>query len=399
MSSDTVLASEPTASLLPGGRVSASRLLTTAVVLHVLVAVVATVQRLVVGSQINNFLIFRSSYFHLLRGQDLYAAYPLEHFDLYKYSPTWALLFAPFAVVPIPAGLVLWNLANALLLTIALAMLLPARAAAWALGIVFFEALGAIQNAQSNGLAAALMILALVASERQRHAVGALAIAVGTSIKIFPISAGIFGLLGRAPRRHVVWCVAAGIVLLALPLLVTPLDTLLEQYRSWAAIGARDHLHIKQAWIGGIAESFRGRAVPHAPIQLAGIGWIVFISWKASRAWDDALVRRLLLASLLAFATIFNHKGESPTYVIAYAGLGIWWSLLPRERWRDAVMLAAFVIGSLGGTDLAPRSWRAEYHQGWQLKALFTVIAWSVMQHDLWLAIRRSPTAAPAEPP
>lgn len=372
-------------------RPSAARLLRIVFGLHVVVAAIATAQRLVVGSQINNFLIFRSSFFHLLGGQDLYAAYPPEHFDFYKYSPTWAMLFAPYAIVPIPVGLMLWNLTNAVLLATALSMLLPARAAAWALAIVFFESLGAIQNAQSNGVAAALMILALVAAERGGTARGAWAVAVGASIKIFPACAGVFGVLGRDRVRHVAWCVGAGLVLLALPLLVTPAETLLMQYRSWAEIGARDHLHIKQAWVGGIAESFLGRAIPHAPIQLVGIAWILLMSALAARVWEDGVVRRLLLASLLGFATIFNHKGESPTYVIAFAGLGIWWSVLPRERWRDVVVLATFVLGSLGGTDLAPRGWRGTYHQGWQVKAICMTVAWCAMQWDLWQRLRTSP--------
>ena len=100
-----------------------------------------------------------------------------------------------------------------------------------------------------------LLYTSLVASERQRTASGALAIAVGASIKIFPACAGLFGVLGRDRGRHIGWCVLTGVVLLALPLLITPPDTLLMQYRSWAEIGARDHLHIKQAWIGGIVES------------------------------------------------------------------------------------------------------------------------------------------------
>jgi len=375
---------------------SAARLLRIALGLHFVVAAIATAQRLIVGSQINNFLIFRSSFFHLLSGQDLYAAYPVEHFDFYKYSPTWAMLFAPYAVVPIPVGLMLWNLTNAVLLATALSMLLPARAAAWALAIVFFESLGAIQNAQSNGVAAALMILALVATERGATARGAWAVAVGASIKIFPACAGLFGVLGRDRVRHVAWCVGAGLVLLALPLLVTPADTLLMQYRSWAELGARDHLHIKQAWVGGIAESFLGRAIPHAPIQLVGIAWILLVSALSARVWDDGVVRRLLLASLLGFATIFNHKGESPTYVIAFAGLGIWWSVLPRERWRDGVVLATFALGSLGGTDLAPRGWRGTYHQGWQVKAICMTVAWCAMQWDLWQRVRPPTTGRAA---
>ena len=372
-----------------GADPAALRLLKLAVGLHVVIAAIATIQRLLVGSQINNFLIFRGSFFHLLRGQDLYAAYPLEHFDFYKYSPTWALLFAPFALPPVPVGLVLWNVVNAGLLAMAIMRLLPPRAAAWALGIVFFEALGAIQNAQSNGLAAALMIFALIASEQAKTSAGAFSIAVGTSIKLFPIGAGLFGVLARPRWRHLCWCIVAGAVLLVLPLAVTSFDTLLTQYASWRAISARDTLSVEQAWVGGIVESYLGRAVQHAPFQIAGVVWMLVSSAYASRAWEQPIVRRLLLASLLGFATIFNHKGESPTYVIAFAGIGIWWSVMPRARWRDAIVLAAFVLGSLGGTDLFPRAYRVAYHHAWQLKALTASIAWCAMQWDLWQAIGR----------
>lgn len=367
----------------------AARWLVAATLLHVASALGTTVQRLAADAQINNFLIFRSSFHHLLKGQDLYTLYPLEHFDLYKYSPTWALLFAPFAVVPIPVGVVLWNVANAVMLCAALALLLPPRAAAWALLIAFFEALGAIQNAQSNGLVAGLMILALVLSERERVAGGALAVAIGTSVKIFPVGAGLFGLMDGRRWRHVAWCVVAGIALLALPLLVTPWSTLLDQYRSWAAMGSRDHLSVEQAWVGGIVETMLGRAVPHLPFQSAGGVWIALTAWWASRAWDDARVRRLLLASVLGFSVLFNHKGESPTYVIAFAGAGIWWSVMPRARWRDALVVLLVVIGSLGGSDLFPKAWRQAYYRGWQLKAVMTTIAWLALQWDLWNSLLR----------
>src|SRR5439155_24097306 len=42
----------------------------------------------------NNFRVFRSATFNLLAGRDLYTAHPEQHFDYYKYSPTFALLFA-----------------------------------------------------------------------------------------------------------------------------------------------------------------------------------------------------------------------------------------------------------------------------------------------------------------
>ena len=361
---------------------------------HVVSAAVTTLQRLVVGAQINNFLIFRGSFFHLLRDQDLYARYPQEHFDLFKYSPTWALLFAPFALPPVAVGLMLWNLFNALTLCLALTQLLPPRAAAYALAIAFFEALISIQNAQSNGLVAALMIWACVAAERERMTPGALAVGIGASIKLFPVSAGMFGVFSRRRRVHLLVCAVTGLALLAAPLIVTSPATLLAQYRSWGVVELRDSHDVGMLWIGGVLETITGHALTHWPLQLLGGSWTVMVCVRAYRAWDDARVRRTLLASLLVLSTVFNHQAESPSYVIAFSGLGIWWSVQPRARWRDALVLAALLVGSIAGTDLSPKAWRIEYHQGWRLKAVVGTICWFAIQVDLWRmlrALRRSP--------
>src|ERR1700712_26717 len=44
-----------------------------------------------------NFEIFRLASRHLVSGEDMYAEYPAEISDRFKYSPTFALLFAPLA--------------------------------------------------------------------------------------------------------------------------------------------------------------------------------------------------------------------------------------------------------------------------------------------------------------
>jgi hypothetical protein len=63
----------------------------------------------------NNYKIFKESYFHLVEKQDLYQLYPKEHWDYYKYSPTFALFMAPFAYLPDFLGLLFWNLLNVLM--------------------------------------------------------------------------------------------------------------------------------------------------------------------------------------------------------------------------------------------------------------------------------------------
>src|SRR5665213_265952 len=115
----------------------------------VLAVIAATVQQGILH-QNNNFLIFRAASIHLLHGQDLYAAYPTLHFDFYKYSPTFALLFLPLALIPFALSMLLWNAINAGALYAAVGMILPRRGAMIARIIVFFDMLGSLQNVQSN---------------------------------------------------------------------------------------------------------------------------------------------------------------------------------------------------------------------------------------------------------
>ncbi len=354
------------------------------IALHLLAAVIVTLQQTVGGGQTNNFTIFRESFWHLAREQDLYAPYPGVTFDLFKYSPTSALLFAPFAVVPHTMGLLLWNLTNAAVLSWGIAVLLPGAAAAWALAICFLEALGAIQNSQSNGLVAGLMILSVVAMHRRNAGASAFAMITGSLIKVFPLSVGVFALIPSNRWRFVAWSAGLAVVMLLAPLLVTPWQTLIDQYASWGAVEARDAAKTGMWWLGGLLELWTGRAWPHLPLQLAGALWVAASAWYSRDHFDSPVVRQLLVASALGFAIVFNHMSEPPTFVIGYAGIGIWWAALPRARWRDALVLAAVVLGSLGATDLVPNQFQREWHYDTRLKAIVMSVAWFAMQYDLY---------------
>ena len=59
-------------------------------------------------SQIKNWIIFSSSFSHLMEGTSLYVRYDPE-IDLFKYSPTFALLMAPLSVLPFWLGGIVAN--------------------------------------------------------------------------------------------------------------------------------------------------------------------------------------------------------------------------------------------------------------------------------------------------
>ena len=190
-----------------------------------------------------------------------------------------------------------------------------------------------------------------------------------------------------------------GLAFLVLPLTVTSPELLRFQYDSWIAVQRQDGTKIGMAWLGGIIEIALGRGVPHAPFQIFGVATVVTSAWLARTRWnDDAIIRRLLLASLLIFAVVFNHMAESPSFVIAFAGLGIWWATMPRERWRDVLVLMIVLLGSVGGSDLVPKHIRLEWHARYQIKAVVTLIGWLALQYDLWRQINLDATGETTTP-
>ena len=111
-------------------------------------------------THINNFIIIKTAFFNLISNQDLYTLHLDKYWDFYKYSPTFALLMAPIAAMPDILGLIVWNVLNALALYVAIAAL-PVHSPDTKSAMHWFlllPLLTSVQNAQSNGLVAALLI-------------------------------------------------------------------------------------------------------------------------------------------------------------------------------------------------------------------------------------------------
>lgn len=86
-----------------------------AVIIWFAFALIAVLAELFHNS-INNFLIFKNAFWHVIEQKNLYAAYPEEYEDLYFYGPVFSFVVAPFAVLPTWIGVILWVLFNAFLL-------------------------------------------------------------------------------------------------------------------------------------------------------------------------------------------------------------------------------------------------------------------------------------------
>jgi hypothetical protein len=330
----------------------------------------------------NNFEIFRTAWDNLVAGRDLYGANP-THEDFYKYSPTFALLFAPFALVPFAAGVLLWNATNALALYWSIGRVLEPRAALAARAIVFLDAVGSMQNAQSNALSAGLMILAFSFLHARREVRAALVIAIGTAIKIFPIVAGVFALFRpyRLPRFALV-SVAVALVFVAAPLAVLSPAELLAQYRSWGDISGRDALTRGYSVMEQV-HLWTGLDWPNWPVQLFGAVVLLAPLARISR-WGVERFRLLFLASVLMFSVLFNHKAESPTFVVAAAGVAVWFVVSARDRLAWSAF-ALFVVGTvLSASDAMPEALQEGFFEPYRFKTIPVLVVWILTQSALW---------------
>jgi hypothetical protein len=337
--------------------------------------------------QHNNFLIFRAASRHLFAGSDLYTLYPAEHADLYKYSPTFALLFAPFAFLPLLPAMFLWNALNAGALFIALGMVLPRRAATVARAIVFLDMLGSLQNAQSNALVAALIVFTFAAYERHHTALGSLAAVGGAFIKAFPLAGVSFAIFHPRKVRVALAVVAASALLLLLPLLVTPPHTLLAQYASWRALSASE-VSVKRGYsVMQMLENVLHAGWPNWPIQLLGIAILLAPVLFQRDRWHEWERRRLYLCSVLVFCVIFNHLAESPTFVVALSGVAIWFAALAKpSRWEWALFVAIVVLTILSSSDIMPDAIQRDFFDRYRFKTVPLIVLWIELQRRLWSA-------------
>ncbi|HJY12371.1 MAG TPA: hypothetical protein VJ304_06260, partial [Flavobacterium sp.] len=92
----------------------------------------------------------------------------------------------------------------------------------------------------------------------------------------------------------------------------------------------------------------------------------------------------MILASTLLFLVLFSSGSESPTYIIAVAGVMIWF-FLQKERSPLVIAMLVFVIilTSFSPSDLFPKSIKVNYIVKYSLKAVPCIVVWFRIIYEL----------------
>lgn len=360
-----------------------------------MLAIFASLQSLTLGEKkyeadglaythFNNYIIFKQSFFHLLQQQDLYVSYPDQHWDLYKYTPTFSLLFGVFAMLPDAIGVVAWNLLNALLLWWAVFSLKGIsdhhKSIIALAGSI--ELLTSMQNEQSNALMAALMIGVLVFCQRSQFVLASAALVLAVLIKPFAIIAGVFFLFYPKFWRNTFITAALGTLGVLLPVVVTGFDGLVGLYQSWLHVLSEDHQGKYGFSVIGWLHSWFNVHPDKTLVTVTGLVLLI-LPLRNFESRQQPLYQLLWLSSMLIWVVIFNHMAESPTFIIAITGAAIWFVAKPRHKTALILFLMVIFFVSLSNTDLVPKPVRQEFIRPYVMKAVPCIILWVMIWREM----------------
>lgn len=362
--------------------------LKTIFILYIVFAIIASTQQVLLGpksfteggklyTHYNNYKIFKHSFFHLINDNDLYRHYPDEHYDLYKYSPTFALIFGIFAFLPDIIGLNLWNLFNALLLFLSILYLPKLNNAkkTYILLILIIELMTSLQNAQSNAMIAGLIILSFVLLEREKYFIATLCIISTVFIKIFGLAALALFIFYPKKGKLILYSSFWAVIFILIPLLVVDVKQLKLLYNSWLNLLATDHSISDGLSVIGWFKSWFN--IDISKLAVVAVGVVLFcLPLLRFSQYKHYLFRLHTLSSVLIWIIIFNHRAESATYIIAMTGLSIWYFSQPKKIENLVLLVLAFILTSLSPTDMFPKFIRLKFVRPYVLKAVPCIFVW-----------------------
>ncbi|TDE13169.1 glycosyltransferase family 87 protein [Dyadobacter psychrotolerans] len=332
----------------------------------------------------NNYVIFKQSFFHLIEGKDLYILYVEEQWDLFKYSPAFALVFGLLAYLPDAVGLSLWAILNAVVLFYSVYYLpkIDNRTKGLILIFIFSELLTTLQNEQSNALIAGLLIFTFGFLERGKYWMASFCIVSTIFIKLFGIVGLALYLLYPGKLKLTFTTAFWAILFTLLPLVVVDAEQFVFLYKSWANMLANDHSISDGLSVIGWLKTWFGWNVNKTYVSLAGV--VLFcIPLLKVKEYSRYHFRILMLASILIWVVIFNHRAESPTFIIAISGVALWYFSQFQKRENLVLLILALIFTGLSSTDLFPKFIRNQWIFPYVIKAVPCILIWIKILYDM----------------
>lgn len=355
---------------------------------------------------INNYYIFKGVFDHTLLQSDLYTTYPGEYSDTNHYGPLFSLVIAPFSLLPSWLGVVLWSLTNAFVLFYAIKQLAFTRSDFHTvLLICAVELMTSTHHVQFNPMVAGWMILSYVMVRKEKDAWAALFIAAGFLCKLYGIAGLTFFLFSRHKVKFVLYFLLWLVILFCLPMLLSSPAFILHSYQNWfhsliekdaknAVVAATNGMQDVSV-IGMIRRVWHTGAVSDIMVIAPAAVLFALPLLRFSRYKHEGFQLRYLALCLIS-VVIFSSSAESVTYIIALAGVAVWYVQQEKKTWLlHGFMVFLFLVTVFSPTDLVPRFMKL-FIRAYALKALPCFIVWLLLLKEVTCNKFSDSTQSPA---
>ncbi|MEC5148003.1 glycosyltransferase family 87 protein [Chitinophaga sp. 212800010-3] len=356
---------------------------------------------------INNFLIFKNVFFHVIHQQPLYIEYPAEYYDVNLYGPVFSIVIAPFAGLDTHIGAVLWALTGAAVLYYAIRQLpLSQLQQNIILLLCTQELMGASGWFQLNQFIGAFIILAFTNTIKGKDIWATLFILLGTMTKIYGIVGLAFFFFSQNPKRFIGGLFLWGAVLFALPMIISSPQYIINSYFEWyAALVHKNALNVESII------SFQDISAGGFIKRVFGIPWLnnmavlipatvlFLLQYTQLKYRYNSRYRLYILCSTLMFPVLFSTSSESPTYIIAIPAICIWYVLQPATRWNNIFIFFAILLVSFSHSDVVTPWVRKNLAVPYALKALPCLVLWLMIAYQIYtrkFLVKNTPTPEPA---
>ena len=240
----------------------------TLISLWLIVALIAAVKKLPAP---NNYKVFCGMFHHTAKQLPLYVHYPDEYHDLSLYGPIFSIVIAPFALMPDWLGLLLWDVALALLLfwavrTFCINTNVPpttislhshSTSTPFIIWFCAHELLIALFMQQYNVAIAAGLIMTYYCVEKEKDFWAAFWIMLGTFVKLYGIVGIAFFLFSKHKWRFTLSCLFWAVVMFVLPMLISSPEYIVNEYGEWYKCLIEKNNHNVVGWGEGIRRNMQ----------------------------------------------------------------------------------------------------------------------------------------------
>lgn len=342
----------------------------------------------------NNFLIFRQSYFHLIHETNLYVEYISQYWDHYYYSPSFAVLVAPFSFLPTQLGVFAWGILDAGVLYFAIRQLpISAQKQNFILILSANEMMNAASNLQSNGIMAATIILSFVYILRQKEFNSTAMMILGFFIKLYSITGLAFFFFSKRKKTLIISLLLWLVAFFLIPLLATSPSFLIQSYKDWAeALALKSNFDMtKDMYHNMVDVTIQGMVkrvfnLPNLNKWLFIItGLLIFgAQYLQYKYFTNHIYRLYILCSVLLFIIVFNTGTESPTYIIGVPAICIWYVLQEKTKWNNILFVVSIFFSSFSYSDLFTPYLRNYVMVPYALKVVGCFMIWVVIAYQIF---------------